>query len=94
MAATKTGSTSATSHAASLYDSHSRASGSHYSSSEAADYADADYDGFNMNGMAGPSHYDGFGVNASAGPSTFGDDVDFTELNGFASSIGNPFKTV
>ncbi|KAJ7835772.1 hypothetical protein B0H13DRAFT_2678286 [Mycena leptocephala] len=56
MAATKTGSTSATSHAASLYDSHSRASGSHYSSSEAADYADADYDGFNMNGMAGPSH--------------------------------------
>ncbi|KAJ7911266.1 hypothetical protein B0H13DRAFT_2328479 [Mycena leptocephala] len=55
MAATKTGSTSATSHAASLYDSHSRASGSHYSSSEAADYADADYDGFNMNGMAGPS---------------------------------------
>jgi hypothetical protein len=93
MAATKTGSTSATSHAASLYDSHSRASGSHYSSSEAADYADADYDGFNMNGMAGPSHYDGFGADTAAGPSTLGDDVDFTELNVFASSIGNPFKT-
>ncbi|KAJ7939056.1 hypothetical protein B0H13DRAFT_2301266 [Mycena leptocephala] len=88
LAATRTGHMSATSHAASLFDSNSRASSSHYSPSEPADY---EYDGLNGNAMAGSSHYDGFSTNAIAGPSTSGDGMDFSGLDGISSSVGHPF---
>ncbi|KAJ7893560.1 hypothetical protein B0H13DRAFT_2665471 [Mycena leptocephala] len=76
MAATRTGSTSATSHAATFLDSHSHssASGSHYASSEPTDYRD----------------FDGFSGNAVAGPSTSGYDMEYS-LHDFANSSNNLF---
>lgn len=78
MVAARTESASAsTSHAAGIFDSRSRESASHYSSSEPADYADLD--------AFGASDF-GFGENA-AGPSSSGLDAEYSQYN----HLENPF---